>query len=74
MPDERLGEIVGAAVHARPGAQVSADTVQSFLKDKLAAFKIPVHVWVHDDNLPRIASGKIFKKQIRADLIARLGL
>jgi acyl-CoA synthetase (AMP-forming)/AMP-acid ligase II len=74
LPDERLGEIVGAAVHARPGAQVSADTVQSFLKDKLAAFKIPVHVWVHDDNLPRIASGKIFKKQIRADLIARLGL
>jgi acyl-CoA synthetase (AMP-forming)/AMP-acid ligase II len=74
LPDERLGEIVGAAVHARPGAQVSADTVQSFLKDKLAAFKIPVHIWVHDDSLPRIASGKIFKKQIRADLIARLGL
>jgi acyl-CoA synthetase (AMP-forming)/AMP-acid ligase II len=39
LPDERLGEIVGAAVHARPGAQVSADTVQSFLKDKLAALQ-----------------------------------
>jgi acyl-CoA synthetase (AMP-forming)/AMP-acid ligase II len=42
--------------------------------DKLAAFKVPVHIWICGDSLPRIASGKIFKKQIQADCIAKLDL
>jgi len=74
LPDERLGEIVGAAVHARPESDISEEQIQSFLSDKVAGFKVPAHIWISAESLPRIASGKIFKKQIRADFIARLDL
>jgi acyl-CoA synthetase (AMP-forming)/AMP-acid ligase II len=74
VPDERLGEIVGAAVSVRAHCDLDAEQVKKFLGDRLAAFKIPVHIEIRSDNLPRIASGKIFKKQIRSDMIERLGL
>jgi acyl-CoA synthetase (AMP-forming)/AMP-acid ligase II len=74
VPDERLGEIVGAAVSVRAHCDLDAEQVKKFLADRLAAFKIPVHIEIRSDNLPRIASGKIFKKQIRSDMIERLGL
>lgn len=74
LPDERLGEIVGAAVHARPESDINEEQIKSFLSDKVAGFKVPAHIWICDEGLPRIASGKIFKKQIRADFIARLDL
>jgi long-chain acyl-CoA synthetase len=74
LPDERLGEIVGAAVSTQAGSKLDAEQVRVFLADRLAGFKVPKHVWVHDSPLVRIASGKIFKKQIRSDMIERLGL
>ena len=74
LPDERLGEIVGAAVSVRTGSELDAKQIKDFLSERLAAFKIPVHVWTQAEKLPRIASGKIFKKQIREDFIERLGL
>ena len=74
VPDERLGEIVGAVVCAQANSQLDADQVKGFVSDRLAAYKVPVHVWVQSEKLPRIASGKIFKKQIRTDFIERLGL
>jgi len=72
LPDGRLGEIVGAAVSTSAGCDLDTASVQAFLADKLAAFKIPQQVWLQDEPLTRIASGKIFKKQIRAELIERL--
>jgi long-chain acyl-CoA synthetase len=74
LPDERLGEIVGAAVSARAGSQPDENEVKAFLKNRLAGFKVPAHIWFFKESLPRIASGKIFKKQIRSELIERLGL
>ncbi|MCB1703875.1 MAG: AMP-binding protein [Halioglobus sp.] len=72
LPDERLGEIVGAAVVLREGAQVTAEALRTYLGDHLASFKIPAHIWFHDEQLPRIASGKIFKRQLKADYAAEL--
>ena len=72
LPDERLGEIVGAAVVLREGAQLSADELRVYLASHLAAFKIPSHIWFPVEQLPRIASGKIFKRQIKADYAAEL--
>ncbi len=74
LPDERLGEIVGAAVSVRVDCDLDAQLVKEFLAGRLAAFKIPVHIEIQSDNLPRIASGKIAKKDIRSDFIERLGL
>jgi acyl-CoA synthetase (AMP-forming)/AMP-acid ligase II len=74
LPDERLGEIVGAAVMTRSGEDLDVAQVREFLTDRLAAFKLPVHLWCHAEQLPRIASGKIDKKSLRGGLAARLGL
>jgi len=74
LPDERLGEVVGAAITLESGSTLDEQHVKAVLKDRLAAFKIPEKIWLHEDSLPRIASGKIFKKKIRSDFIDRLGL
>ena len=72
LPDERLGEIVGAAIVLREGAEMTTDDLRDYLRQHLASFKIPAHVWFRAEQLPRIASGKIFKRQIKADYAAML--
>jgi len=70
VPDERLGEAVGAVVRVRDGAPLSADDVRAHVAERLAAFKVPAHVWVTDEELPRNASGKVLKRQLRERLVA----
>ena len=55
LPDERLGEIVGAVVRdQRRGAELDIGTVtREFLRERLAAFKIPVHLWCQGEQLPQ---------------------
>lgn len=72
LPDERLGEIVGAAVVLREGCSLTDQELRDFLKQPLAAFKIPAHIWFRDEKLPRIASGKIFKRELKAHYAAEL--
>ncbi len=74
LPDERLGEIVGAAIVTKPGAQLSESALREFLQDHLASFKLPAHIFIRDEQLPRIASGKIFKRQLKLDYTKQLGL
>ncbi len=72
LPDDRLGEIVGAALVLHPGSEMKAAALQAYLHEHLAAFKVPAHIWFHEDKLPRIASGKIYKRQLKADYAAKL--
>jgi acyl-CoA synthetase (AMP-forming)/AMP-acid ligase II len=72
LPDERLGEIVGAAVVLREGASLDAAALREHVAQHLASFKLPAHVWFRSEALPRIASGKIFKRQLKADYAAEL--
>jgi acyl-CoA synthetase (AMP-forming)/AMP-acid ligase II len=74
LPDERLGEIVGTAIMTRAGNEIDVGQIRTFLTGRLAAFKMPQHVWCFDGQLPRIASGKIAKKQLRSEMVDRLGL
>ncbi|MCP4040264.1 MAG: AMP-binding protein, partial [bacterium] len=69
VSDDRLGEEVGAAVvtSATPG-QFSADELREFLTQRIAAFKIPRYIWFLDDALPRNASGKFLKRELRERL------
>ncbi|MEH6583881.1 MAG: class I adenylate-forming enzyme family protein [Halioglobus sp.] len=73
LPDPRLGEVVGAAVVVREGASLGPDQLRSFLSNHLAAFKIPAYLWFPKEKLPRIASGKIFKRELKAKYSAALG-
>ncbi|MEQ9462755.1 MAG: class I adenylate-forming enzyme family protein [Haliea sp.] len=73
LPDERLGEAVGAAVVLCEGQELAAAELQDYLREHLAAFKVPAHIWLQRELLPRIASGKIFKRQLKAEYAAKLG-
>ena len=53
VPDDRLGEIVGAAIVLSPGATMTEGELLSRLGDRLAKFKIPERVWFLDESLPR---------------------
>lgn len=72
LPDERLGEIVGATVMVKPGARLSEADLQSFLREHIAHYKIPAYIWFETEQLERIASGKIAKKILREQAIQRL--
>jgi long-chain acyl-CoA synthetase len=72
LPDERLGEIVGAAVVLREGVALTDTQLRAYLAEHLAGFKIPAHIGFHTQQLPRIASGKIFKRQLKAEYAAAL--
>ena len=69
VPDQRLGEEIGAAVVLRHGADVSSRDLLAFAADRLADFKLPRHL-VFLDELPKGPTGKIQ----RVGLAERLGL
>jgi long-chain acyl-CoA synthetase len=73
VPHERLGEEVAVAVFTRPGAELDAESLRAHVAERLAPFKVPSHVEFHTEQLPRNASGKILKRELRDDLAARLG-
>jgi long-chain acyl-CoA synthetase len=68
VPDDRLGEEVGAAVVRAPSSDVSADAIREHCGAKLAKFKIPRYIWLQSEPLPRNANGKYLKKQLREEL------
>jgi fatty-acyl-CoA synthase len=65
VPDDRWGEVPWAAVTLRDGASVDTDAVRAHLEGKLARYKLPKHIVVVDE-LPRTASGKVRKTDLRA--------
>ena len=69
VPDDRLGEIVGVAIVRAPGSTLDDDGLREFLGDKMAKFKIPERIWFMDEPLPRNASGKFLKRELRDTLI-----
>ena len=70
VPDERLGEDVGAAIVIRPDAELlDARSLREFAASRLSAFKLPRHiVFVHE--IPRGPTGKL----LRTGLAERLAI
>ncbi|MGQ5702642.1 class I adenylate-forming enzyme family protein [Sandaracinobacteroides sp. A072] len=66
LPDERLGEIVGAVVYPKPGEQLEGEAIIQFVSRELASFKVPARVWIVHEQLPKLGSGKIDKVSLRA--------
>jgi fatty-acyl-CoA synthase len=65
VPDQRWGEVGRAVVVLRDGAEAEPKDLLEFLTDRIAGYKIPKSV-VFADTLPRTASGKVLKSQLRA--------
>jgi acyl-CoA synthetase (AMP-forming)/AMP-acid ligase II len=67
IPDQRWGEAVCAVVVPRSGATLTLDAVQDFVRGGLAGYKMPRRLVIVDE-LPVLASGKVDKKRLRAQL------
>lgn len=65
LPDERLGECVGAVVWMKSGSSVTADELVAFLGARLAPYKVPCKIWMSNDALPKLGSEKIDKVSLR---------
>ena len=65
LPDERLGEIVGAVVRYKPGEAVGEESLRAFLAERLAAFKCPAVIWEASEQLPVLGTGKLDRVGIR---------
>lgn len=66
LPDERLGECVGAVAWMKPGSSVTADDLVAFLAARLAPYKVPCQIWLANDALPKLGSEKIDKVSLRS--------
>ncbi len=60
-----MGEIVGAAVVPGEAGLTTAEILNE-AKLHLAAFKIPEKVWIREEAMPLIASGKIDRKAVKS--------
>lgn len=65
MPDDLLGEQVGAAVALREGSDATPEDIIAFTKERIAAYKYPRKVWVVDA-LPKGPTGKILRREVHA--------
>ena len=66
LPHRTLGEEPAAVVHLAPGTRATEAELQAWVRQHLAAFKMPVAIRFVEDTLPRNANGKILKKDLKA--------
>jgi long-chain acyl-CoA synthetase len=72
VPDERMGEEVGAAVALKEGKQVDAGELREFVKEPVASYKYPRQIWfVHEP--PKGPTGKILKREIEVPQSVKAG-
>jgi long-chain acyl-CoA synthetase len=65
VPDEMMGEKVGAVIVPVPGTQIDIDAVIAYGRAHMADFKVPQYVAVRENSLPRNPSGKVLKAPLR---------
>ncbi len=68
VPHERLGEEVGVAILPKAGVVLDPNDLWKFLDGKIAPFKVPTHVVVMTEPLPRNAAGKFLKRELQQRL------
>jgi acyl-CoA synthetase (AMP-forming)/AMP-acid ligase II len=64
-PDAKWGEVPAAIVVLKPGQHLNEEELLSFLKTRLAKFKIPHIVQFTEGPLPKTGTGKILKRELR---------
>ena len=70
IPHERLGEEVAAVIVLRDGETATEEELAAFVRERLAAFKVPSRILVTYERLPRSAQGKVLKRQLRETAFA----
>ena len=72
LPHRTLGEEPAAVVYLAPGTSASEAELQAWVRQHLAAFKVPVAVRFSEETLPRNANGKILKRELKSFFADRL--
>lgn len=72
IPDAEMGERVAAIIEPRPGVELDPDAITSFLRERVAGYKVPRHIEFRKD-LPREDTGKLFKRKLRDPFWADAG-
>ena len=67
VPHPSLGEEVKAVVEIEPGQSITEAEVRAWVAETLADFKVPAHVELRREHLPRNASGKLLKNVLRGE-------
>ncbi len=70
MPSAHSGEDVVAAVVLRPGEKLDRESIRQFARDNLTGYKVPRRI-VAIDELPTSLIGKVLRKQVRENLLAK---
>ena len=68
VPDEVMGEKVGAVIVPRPGERLEASEIVAFAQKHLADFKVPQYLVIRSEPLPRNPGGKILKSALRKSI------
>lgn len=66
VPDERFGEIPAAVYLPQEGHDLTPEDLDEFLREHIAAFKVPSHLWLAKSHLPRLGTQKVDKRTVKA--------
>ena len=69
VPDDRLGEVPGAVYLPRDGKTLEKDDLREYLAEHIAGFKVPQHLWIADEQLPRLGTQKVDKRALKAQYL-----
>lgn len=67
LPDLEWGERVAAMVSPRPGSEIDPEALRAYVRERLGSLKTPEIIVVRDE-LPHTPTGKILKREIKAEL------
>ena len=65
-PDERLGEVPVAVIHPKDGERLGEEDLRAFLDGRVAKFKIPQRIIISPEPLPKLGTGKIDRRALKA--------
>ena len=69
VPDEMMGEKVGAIIVPQPGSNPDPKDIRAFCKTLIADFKVPQYITFRKEPLPRNAGGKVLKPTLRKETV-----
>ncbi|MDT7551532.1 MAG: steroid-24-oyl-CoA synthetase [Pseudonocardiales bacterium] len=73
LPHADLGEEVGAAVVLRAGATADPAALRTHAAQTLARHEVPARWWLHPGPLPTNPSGKVLRREVRAEWVSAGG-
>ncbi len=73
VPDADMGEELAMIAYARPTHPLTAEELRGHLQSCLANFKVPKYIELVTEPLPQNASGKLFKRKLQDEFVARMG-